>query len=84
MGSCLPFKDVKILDFTNEVGGYCTKLFADLGAEVLKVEPLHGESSRKRAPFYHNRPSEETSLTHFYLNTNKKSITLNIESSSGQ
>jgi benzylsuccinate CoA-transferase BbsE subunit len=78
------FEDLKILDFTNEMGAYCTKLFADLGAEVLKIEPLGGDSVRSLGPFYHEEVSEETSLYHFFMNTNKKSIKLNISTSSGQ
>lgn len=78
------FEDLKILDFTNEMGSYCTKLFADLGAEVLKVEPLQGDSVRSLGPFYHENVSGETSLYHFFLNTNKKSMTLDISTDAGQ
>lgn len=78
------FEDLKILDFTNEMGGYCSKLFADLGAEVLKVEPLEGDSARSLSPFYHNQVGDETSLYHFFLNTNKNSMTLDITTASGQ
>jgi crotonobetainyl-CoA:carnitine CoA-transferase CaiB-like acyl-CoA transferase len=84
MQPAVPFDDLKILDFTNEMGGYCTKLFADLGATVLKVEPLTGESTRKLSPFFHDIPNDETSLYHFFLNTNKKSMTLDIETATGQ
>lgn len=78
------FSDVKILDFTTEMGGYSTKLFADLGAEVVKVEPPQGDSTRQKGPFYQNIKSNETSLYYFYLNTNKKSIALDIETEEGQ
>jgi benzylsuccinate CoA-transferase BbsE subunit len=78
------FGDLKILDFTNEMGAYCTKLFADLGAEVIKIEPLEGDSLRSMGPFYQDMVSDETSLYHFFMNTNKKSITLDIEKSTGQ
>lgn len=77
-------EDIKILDFTNEMGAYCTKLFADLGAEVLKIEPLQGDSVRSMGPFFHDEIGEDTSLYHFFMNTNKKSMTLDITTSSGQ
>lgn len=75
---------LKILDLTTEMGSYCTKMFADLGAEVLKVEPLEGDSTRSMGPFFHNQVSEETSLYYFFMNTNKKSMTLNITNKTGQ
>ena len=78
------FNDVKILDFTTEMGSYTTKLFADLGAEVVKIEPLIGDSTRRIGPYLQNEESSETSLYYYYLNTNKKSIVLNIETEEGQ
>ncbi len=84
MSNNFPFNDLKILDFTNECGAYSTKLFADLGAEVVKIEPPVGESSRTLGPFYDNKVDQEGSLYFQYLNTNKKSVVLNIETESGQ
>lgn len=78
------FDDVKILDFTTEMGSYTTKLFADLGAEVVKVEPPEKDSARKKGPFYQEQESDETSLYYFYLNTNKKSVAVDIETAEGQ
>ena len=75
---------LKVLDCTQGVAGpYCTKLLADFGAGVVKVEPLSGDTSRKVGPFQGDGPDPEKSGVFFYLNTNKKSITLNLESEAG-
>ena len=47
--------NMKVLEFTREVSGpYCGKLLADLGAEVIKVEPPEGDASRSYGPFPNN------------------------------
>ena len=43
---------LKVLDFTHYVAGpYCTKLLADYGADVIKVEPPRGDGARRLGPF---------------------------------
>ncbi len=76
---------MKVLDLTWYLAGpYCTKMMADFGAEVIKVErPDGGDPARKQGPFYRDKPGPETSLTFHYLNTNKKSVTLNLKSVAG-
>jgi crotonobetainyl-CoA:carnitine CoA-transferase CaiB-like acyl-CoA transferase len=65
--------------------GYATKLMADLGAEVIKVEkPSDGDDTRRNGPLPDNIPNPECSGLFLYLNTNKKSITLNLESNTGR
>ncbi|MCJ7521460.1 MAG: CoA transferase [Dehalococcoidia bacterium] len=63
---------------------YCTKQLADLGADVIRIEPPGGDPVRSIGPFYHNQPDPEKSLYWFYFNTSKKSVTLNIESVDGR
>jgi len=64
---------------------YCTKLLADLGAEVIKIEkPIRGDEIRRRRPFFNNNPHNERSGLFLYLNTNKQGITLNIGSFTGR
>ena len=79
------FSNLKILDLTQGIAGpYCTKLFASFGAEVIKVEkPDKGDISREMGPFPNDERNPEKSGTFFYLNTNKKSITLNFKRKKG-
>jgi len=77
---------IKVLDVGHHVSGpYCAKLLADYGAEVIKVEnPCGGDPSRQMGPFPDDVPCDEASAFFMYLNNNKKSITLNLESNSGK
>ncbi|MBI4200910.1 MAG: CoA transferase [Chloroflexi bacterium] len=81
-----PFAGLRIVDFSSMVSGpFCTKLFADLGAEVIKVEqPRHGDEARRRGPFPNDCPDPSRSLLFEYLNTHKLGITLNVEVDEGQ
>ena len=68
------FKNLIILEIGDYVSApYCTKLFADYGANVIKIEPKEGDSSRKSAPFPNDIPNSETSGLYLNLNTNKNS-----------
>ena len=71
---------IRVLDFTEGVSGpYCTKLLADLGADVVKVErPETGEIARNMPPFAGGEPGPERSLLFHYLNTNKRSLVLDL------
>ena len=69
---------VRILDLTTELGHYAGKLLADLGADVIKVEPPAGDPSRARAPYWNDQPGRETSLRFWYFNANKRSVTVDL------
>ncbi len=75
---------LRVLDLANPMGLYCTKLLADLGADVIKVEPPGGDPVRNTGPFLNDEPHPEKSLHWFHLNTNKRSVTLNLDSVSGR
>ena len=74
----------RVLDLADETGVFCTKLLADYGADVIKVEPPTGDSARSRGPFLNDEPNDESSLYFLFYNTNKRSITLNLETSTGR
>jgi len=57
---------------------------SDLGADVIKIERPGGDPARNLGPFYHDEPTLEKSLFWFAFNTNKRGITLNIETADGQ
>lgn len=81
-----PLEGVRVVDLTHYiVGPYCTKLFADYGADVIKIErPDGGDPARRLGPFYHDKPHLEGSGLFLHLNTNKKSVTLNLKSEAGR
>lgn len=76
-----PLAGLRILDFTHWIAGpYCTKLLADFGADVIKIERLEGDPCRRLGPFMNDEPSLEGSALFAFLNTNKKGATLNLKS----
>jgi benzylsuccinate CoA-transferase BbsE subunit len=79
--SALP--PLRVLDITEGgcmLGG---KLFSDVGADVIKIEPPCGSVSRMQ-PYYKNIPDPEKSLFWFAYNTNKKGITLDLQKPEGR
>ncbi|OGO02243.1 MAG: hypothetical protein A2Y72_05170 [Chloroflexi bacterium RBG_13_53_26] len=74
----------RALDLSDEKGFICGKALADLGADVVKIEPPGGDPARNIGPFYHDIPRAEESLYWFAYNANKRGITLNIETTDGQ
>ena len=77
---------LSVLDLTEGIAGpYCTKLLATFGAEVIKVERPHaGDWARHRGPFFEGKPGPGRSVLFAYLNTNKRSISVNLDSAFGQ
>lgn len=74
----------RMLDLCDERGMLCGKIFADMGAEVIKVEPPGGDPARTLPPFYHDEVDREKSLFWFAYNTGKKSVTLNLDTADGR
>lgn len=68
----------RVLDLTTERGHFAGKLLADLGADVIKVEPPHGDPARHRAPFVDDIPGPDRSLRWLAWNTNKRAVTLDL------
>jgi CoA:oxalate CoA-transferase len=78
-------RDICVLDLSEEIAGpFCGKLLAGLGAAVIKVErPGSGDVSRRALSGLHSTFGPEQSALFLYLNTGKKSITLDVESRTG-
>jgi crotonobetainyl-CoA:carnitine CoA-transferase CaiB-like acyl-CoA transferase len=74
----------RILDLCDAPGVLCTKILADLGADVIKIEPPVGNATRYREPFYQEQADPEKSLFFWYFHTNKRSVTLDLATPTGQ
>lgn len=77
---------VRVLDLTHHIAGpHCTKILADWGADVMKIErPPAGDPARLMPPFFHDEPDIEKSALFLHLNTNKRSVTLNPKTDAGR
>jgi len=77
--------DLRVLEVGDLVSAaYATKLLADLGADVVKVEARRGDLARGRGPFPRNTPHPDASGLFLYLNANKRGITLDLTHPRGQ
>jgi CoA:oxalate CoA-transferase len=77
---------LRVVDLTHHIAGpYCTKLLADFGADVIKIErPGAGDPARASGPFAGGTPDPEKSGRFLYLNTNKRGMTLNLKAATGR
>jgi crotonobetainyl-CoA:carnitine CoA-transferase CaiB-like acyl-CoA transferase len=76
-----PLSGIRVIDLTHHIAGpYCTKLFADLGADVIKIEkPGKGDAARQLHPLVELEDGSNVSPLFLYLNTNKKSVCLDLK-----
>ncbi len=74
----------RVLDLTGEIGWSCARILGDLGMNVVKIEPPGGDPARLHGPFYHDEPDPTKCLPWFAHNTNKRGITLDLESDTGR
>ena len=75
---------LRILDLTDLKGAMSAKLFGDMGADVIKVEPPEGDAARRIGPFLDNKPHPERSLLFWFYHTSKRGITLDLNQHAGQ
>lgn len=77
--------DLVVLDLTHNIAGpYATRLLADYGADVIKVERPEGDMARGYPPFLEDEPGPERSGTFFYLNCNKRGVVLDLRTGAGK
>jgi benzylsuccinate CoA-transferase BbsE subunit len=74
---------LRVLDLTGLRGALCGRLLADMGADVIKVEPPSGDPTRALGPFAGDRPHPDRSLTFWFYNLNKRSVTLDYRHARG-
>jgi crotonobetainyl-CoA:carnitine CoA-transferase CaiB-like acyl-CoA transferase len=79
-----PLTGYRVLDLAGPLGFHCTKLLADMGADIIKIEPPGGDAARRVPPFKDDSPHPEKSLYFLHFNTNKRSITLDVEKRDGR
>src|SRR5699024_3070255 len=73
---------IRVLEIGDQLTQFTGKMLADMGAEVIKVEPPHGVEARHIGPFYKDEEDVNKSLYFWHYNTSKKSITLDLSDSS--
>jgi len=69
---------LRVLDLSTHRAHLCGRLLADMGADVIKVEPPGGDSGRRIGPFYNDLPHHDRSLFFWFYNLNKRSLTLEL------
>ena len=75
-----PLRGIRVIDITSMITGpLCSQQLGDLGADVIKIEPTHGEVARWMAP------PQKAGLTGFYtqMNRNKRSLTVDLKNPEG-
>ena len=75
---------LRIIEWTDEVGVWAGKLLADMGADVIKIEPPSGDATRDYPPFVDDEPNPERSLYFWHYNTSKRGITIDMETERGR
>lgn len=76
---------LRVLELADGVAGaFCGKLLAGLGAQVTKFEPPEGDALRFAGPFPGNAPNPNASGAYLHLNTAKRSVTLDLDTATGQ
>lgn len=75
---------IRVLDMSGLAGQYCGKQYADLGADVILVEPITGSPVRREGPFLDDRSHIEYSLQFAYFNAGKRGIAIDLDREAGQ
>src|SRR5579862_5431985 len=82
--AALPIEGLRVLDLADQSGFVCGRILADIGADVIKVEPPGGDAGRRVPPFAGDEPGLDRSLTWLAGNVNKRGITCDLGSAEGR
>ena len=74
----------RVIDLAGLAGAYATRLFAEEGHEVIRIESPEGDGLRRLPPFLGEKQDLEHGAYHQFLNAGKKSLALNLDSPAGQ
>ena len=74
-----PLSDLRVIEFADEQAEYVGLVLAGMGAEVIKVEPPEGSSTRRIGPFYQDTPDPEKSLFFWHYNRGKRSLLVDLD-----
>jgi crotonobetainyl-CoA:carnitine CoA-transferase CaiB-like acyl-CoA transferase len=83
MAGAGPLAHIRVVELTDLRGAFAGRILADLGADVLKVEPSAGDAGRLRPPFAGGRPAPDRSLPFLYRNANKRGARLDLHDADG-
>ncbi|MBG9390596.1 CaiB/BaiF CoA transferase family protein [Caenimonas aquaedulcis] len=75
---------LRVLDLSDASGQYCGKMFSDLGAEVILIEPPDGSRVRRQPPCFEGSDGAKHSLAFAYFNAGKKSVRIDLDTAQGQ
>ncbi len=78
-----PLEGLRVVEYTGQLGQLAGKLLADMGADVIKVEPPAGSEARAVGPFVDDVPGPNRSLNFWYHNTNKRSVVADLATDEG-
>ena len=70
---------LRVVELVSEMGAYAGKLLADMGADVILVEPPGGDPARSYPPFLEDEPGPDRSLFWWSTQTSKRGVTLDLE-----
>lgn len=76
--------EIRVLEVGDELGEYCGKVLAGLGADVVRVEPPGGSQTRTYGPFLDDEPHPDRSLYFWHHNLGKRSVVLDLDSPGDQ